>query len=72
MLIQTIVGLASAALYAYLNFSDKHSADKEVRETQVAFAQRQGEEGEREVSAELRWHSRVCAARTGQYWMVSF
>ena len=67
MLIHTIFGLASALLYAYLSFNDKRSAEEEVREARAASAQGRGEEGEREVSAELRWHlTRLC----GENWVV--
>ncbi|SHK84199.1 nuclease-related domain-containing protein [Paraburkholderia terricola] len=67
MLIQTIVGLTGALLCAYLSFNEKRLADEEVREARATSAQGRWEEGEREVSAELRWHlTRLC----GDDWAV--
>jgi len=67
MLIQKILGLAIGLLYAYLSFSQQRLTDDDAREARAAPAQERGEEGEREVSAELRWHlTRLC----GDDWLV--
>jgi hypothetical protein len=67
VLIHTIFGLASALLCAYLSFSNKHPLNDEVREARMSSARARGEQGEREVSAELSWHlTRLC----GEDWAV--
>ena len=70
MLIQKIVGLASALLCAYRSLSQHRPARADARKTRVPPTHephQRGEEGERRVSAELRWHlTRLC----GDDWLV--
>lgn len=67
MLIQTVFGLMVALFYAYVSFNDKLLPDADASKGRTPSSRDRGEEGERQVSAELRWHlARLC----GDDWLV--
>lgn len=67
MLIQTAFGLMASLFCAYVTFNDKRLPDADPSKGRVPFSRERGEEGERQVSAELRWHlTRLC----GDDWLV--
>ncbi|MFL9858123.1 nuclease-related domain-containing protein [Paraburkholderia madseniana] len=67
MLIQTVFGLTAALFCAYLSLNDKRVPDDDPSKGRATSSRERGEEGERQVSAELRWHlARLC----GDDWLV--
>ncbi|TCK96520.1 nuclease-related domain-containing protein [Paraburkholderia sp. BL9I2N2] len=67
MLIQTVFGLMAALFCAYVSFNDKLLPDDDPSKGRTLSSRERGEDGERQVSAELRSHlARLC----GDDWLV--